>query len=191
VGEWAGRRAFADVLDSARAGDEMAFAELWRWLHPPLMRWLVVVSSTDVDDVASEVWISISRNLGSFEGDEQAFRRWVFTIARRRAIDWARHRNRRPQAVELGDVDIADGRAATAALFESAASLEAALALLQRLTPDQREVLALRVIVGMTVGETAAIVHKSEGAVRILCHRGLRALAHQLDAERLAEGVRP
>jgi RNA polymerase sigma-70 factor (ECF subfamily) len=59
------------------------------------------------------------------------------------------------------------------------------------LTPEQREAVALRVIVGMTVGETAAVVHKSEGAVRILCHRGLRALAQQLDAERLAEGVTP
>jgi RNA polymerase sigma-70 factor (ECF subfamily) len=190
VGEWAGRRAFADVLALARAGDETAFAELWRWLHPPLVRWLTVVCG-DVDDVESEVWLSISRSLGSFEGDERAFRGWVFTIARRRAIDWARHRRRQPQVAAIGEVDIADGWATSAALVESVASLEAALALLQRLSPDQREVLALRVIVGMTVGETAAVVRKSEGAVRILCHRGLRALAQQLDAERPVEGARP
>ena len=45
------------------AGDEAAFAELWRWLHPPLARWLAVVASGDVDDIESEVWISIARNL--------------------------------------------------------------------------------------------------------------------------------
>ena len=50
---------------------------------------------------------------------------------------------------------------------------------------------ALRVIVGMSARETAAVVNLSEGAVRILCHRGLRTLARQLDSERLADGIAP
>jgi RNA polymerase sigma-70 factor (ECF subfamily) len=62
--------------------------------------------------------------------------------------------------------------------------------MLRQLRPDQAEVVALRVIAGLTVTETAAVVNKSDGAVRVLCHRGLRALARQLHTE-IAEGVTP
>ena len=106
--EWPGRRAFEDVLDSARAGDDASFAELWRWLHPPVVRWLSVVASGDVDDIESEVWLSVARSLRSFTGDDGDFRGWVFTIARRRAIDWGRRRQRRPQISPLADHEVAD-----------------------------------------------------------------------------------
>lgn len=148
-----------------------------------------MVAPGNVEDVASEVWLSVTRGLCSFEGGEQDFRGWIFTIARRRAIDWGRRRGRQPPVASLTGIDIVDPAAASSALVEANTALEAALAMLQRLTVDQAEVVALRVIVGMTVSETAAIVNKTEGAVRVLCHRGLRTLAQQIDAEPLAQGV--
>jgi RNA polymerase sigma-70 factor (ECF subfamily) len=72
---------------------------------------------------------------------------------------------------------------------DEANALAAAVALLRQLTPDQREVVALRVIVGMTVRETAMVVDKSEGAVRVLCHRGLRTMAERIEAEQAARGA--
>lgn len=190
MGTWAGPGSFEDVLDSARAGDAAAFAALWRWLHPGLLRWLRVVAPGSAEDVASEVWISVTRGLAAFEGDDGNFRAWVYMIARRRSLDWIRHRRRRPTVTSLDGVDVADPIAIGSAIVDLASARDAAMALLQRLPPDQREVVALRVIAGMTVGETAAIVNKSEGAVRVMCHRGLRALAGHLEAEQLA-GVMP
>ena len=189
MGEWTGRRAFGHVLASARAGDDVAFAELWRWLHPPLLRWLMVVAQIDVEDVESEVWLSISRGLTSFEGDERDFRAWVFTIARRRSIDSSRRRQRQPRVSTIDGFDVADATSSSSALVDARTELDAALALLRELTADQREVVALRVIVGMTVQETASIVHKTENSVRVLSHRGLRALQQRLAAEELAGGV--
>jgi len=189
MGEWAGGRAFEEVLASARAGDDVAFAELWRWLHPPLLRWLSVVARWDVEDVESEVWLSIACGLDSFEGGERDFRGWVFTVARRRAIDWARRRQRRPRSAALDGVDVADPKGSSSALVDASGALAAALTLLRQLTPDQAEVVSLRVIVGMSVAETSAVVGKTEGAVRVLCHRGLRTLVDRLDAEQLADGV--
>src|SRR6188472_1867155 len=113
--EWPGRRAFEDVMASARAGDDASFAELWRWLHPPVVRWLSVVASGDVDDIESEVWLSIARSLPTFIGDEGDFRGWVFTIARRRAIDWGRRRQRQPRVSPLGDLEVADRSASGSA----------------------------------------------------------------------------
>ena len=185
MGEWVDRPAFEVVLASAQTGDELAFAALWRWLHPPLVRWLTVVAPGNVDDVASEVWLSVTRGLASFEGGEGEFRGWVFTVARRRAVDWARHRERQPKLATLDGIDPVDPSAEISSLVEAATALDAALALLQGLTAEQREVVALRVIVGLTVRETAAVVNKTEGAVRVLCHRGLRTLAQRLDADEL------
>ncbi len=185
--EWAGRRAFEDVLAAARAGDDAAFAELWRWLHPSLARWLGVVASGDVDDIESEVWMSIARNLRSFRGDDDDFRGWVFTIARRRTIDWGRRSQRRLAVTSLDGVDLADVTSDASVVTDTAEALE----MMRRLTPEQREVLALRVIVGMSVAETAAVVHRSEGAVRILCHRGLRTLERQLEPDRRPDEVAP
>lgn len=187
MAEWAGRRAFGDVLAAARTGDDVSFAEIWRWLHPALVRWLSVVVSGDVEDIESEVWLSITRNLASFSGDEGDFRGWVFTIARRRAIDWRRHQQRQARVTDLDGVDVADHAEANSPQTDTAA----ALAMLRTLTPEQREALALRVIVGMSVRETAAVVQRSEGAVRILCHRGLRTLARQLSSDRPAEVFAP
>ncbi len=137
----------------------------------------------------SEVWLSVIRGLASFVGDDRDFRGWVFTIARHRSVDWGRHRERQPLISALDGIDIADPATLSSALVDRTTAVEAALGLLQRLTPDQRDVVALRVITGMSVPETAAVVHKSAGAVRVLCHRGLRALAQQLAAERVTDGV--
>ncbi len=189
MGDWAGNAAFDGTLRAAQGGDELAFAAVWRWLHPPLLRWLTVVAPGGVEDVASEVWLTVTRSLGAFEGDERDFRAWVFTVARRRAIDWARRRKREPLCAPLDEFDVADPSATSSSLVDADIALEAALTLLQQLTPDQREVVALRVIAGLTVSETAAIVDKSDGAVRVLSHRALRTLAHQLGADQLTRGV--
>jgi RNA polymerase sigma-70 factor (ECF subfamily) len=179
VEAWGGPGAFADVLDGARAGDEQAFSALWRWLNPPLVRWLAVTVPDGRDDVASEVWVSIIRGLDVFQGDERRFRGWVFMLARRRAIDWGRRRRRHLDAPLPEGVEPPSPNDASEGVWEATA-VEAAVALLRRLKPDQAEVVALRVIGGLTVAETAAVVDKSEGAVRVLCHRGLRALARHV-----------
>ena len=189
MGEWAGGAEFEGTIRAAQRGDDLAFADLWRWLHPPLLRWLAVVAPGGVEDVASEVWLTVTRSLSAFEGDERNFRAWVFTVARRRAIDWARRRKREPQWAPIEGLDVGDPTATSSSRVDADGALEAALTLLRDLTPDQREVVALRVIAGLTVGETASIVNKSEGAVRVLSHRALRRLAKQVGADHSTRGV--
>jgi len=183
-----GTGAFEDTLEQARCGDELAFAQLWRWLNPSLLRWLGVVVPGADDDVASEVWLSVVRGLDEFSGGEREFRAWVFVVARRRATDWVRKRRRRPVTVGLSDVEVVQLHDASAGVLEDEA-IAYTMALLAPLAPDQAEVISLRVLAGLTVAETAVVVEKSEGAVRILCHRGLRALAGQLAEVDLARGV--
>ena len=132
----------------------------------------------------------VIRGLGRFRGDGRAFRAWVFTVARWRAIDWRRQAGRRP--TNLVSVEQLAERPApddpVAAVLE-AQSTRAALALLAELPPDQADVVALRVLGGLEVAEVARIVGKRPGAVRVLAHRGLRRLAKRMEAAGLARGV--
>ena len=185
---WTDSDAFERVLAAARNGDEVAFARLWRWLNPGVLRWLQVVVPNGAEDVCSEVWCSVARNIESFVGGEDEFRGWVFVTARRRAIDAARRGARQPATARLDGVDPADAGDASTATIETE-DVEAALAVLRDLPAQQAEVLALRIVAGLSVAETAAVVGKSEGSVRILCHRGLRTLAGRMDRTDVLEGV--
>src|SRR3954462_11256236 len=83
------------LVVAAKAGDEAAMAQLWRATHPPLVRYLRGRIGEGADDVAAAAWLDAARGLASFEGDDTDFRRWLFTIARRRLVDELRRRGRR------------------------------------------------------------------------------------------------
>lgn len=171
--------AFRVVIERAKSGDEEAFASLFRLYQPALNRYLRVVAGEGAEDLASDVWLDIVRGLRRFEGDEAGFRGWIFTIARRRHIDRRRADRRRP--VSAGDEALPDVAADDdpQAAIDAKLGLEAALALVSTLPPDQAEVVALRAIGGLDVATVARIVGKKEGAVRVLAHRGLKRLAQR------------
>lgn len=184
---------FALVLEGARAGDEAAFAVLWRDVHPALMRYLRVVAGDDADDIASETWSRVATLLTRFEGGEDNFRAWIFTIARRRAIDWQRHNARRPAIPVAPDSYHLAQRAVDdpSDIALEAISTDAALELVATLPPDQAEVVMLRTIAGLDVNRVAEIVGKRPGTVRVLAHRGLRSLARRVAAPVPARDTAP
>jgi RNA polymerase sigma-70 factor, ECF subfamily len=167
----------------AAGGDEAAFARLWRDNQPPLLRYLRVVAGDNPDDVASEVWLEVARGLERFRGGEGEFRAWLFTLARRRVIDMVRYNARRP-VVLTGDPGVLDRRAGddTAASALENMSTDAALELISTLPREQAEIIVLRVIACLDVGQVAELVGKKPGAVRVAAHRGLRTLAARLSA---------
>jgi RNA polymerase sigma-70 factor, ECF subfamily len=179
---------FASVLARAQRGDEAAFACLWLDVNPALVRYLRVVSGeVDEEDVAAETWVTVVRGLVRFRGDEMAWRGWVFTTARRRAIDEGRRRTRRRAALASEAVELADARELSgldpAVLVLERLDTQAALALVAQLAPLQAEVIVLRVIAGLDVKSVARLVGRRPGAVRVAAHRGLVRLAEILATE--------
>jgi RNA polymerase sigma-70 factor, ECF subfamily len=163
---------------------------LWRHLQPAVLRYFRVAAPPAAEDLAADTWLAVIRRLGDFRGDEGAFRAWVFTVARHRAIDWRRQAIRRPTnlvpAEQLVERPAPDDPVAQVLEGQST---RAALALVAELPPDQAEVVALRVLSGLDVAEVARILGKRPGAVRVLAHRGLRQLAKLLKSAELARGV--
>lgn len=167
------------ALRSAGAGDPAGFAVLWRALQPAVLRYLRVVCADAAEDVASETWLQVSRDLSGFRGDPVAFRVWLFRIARNRGIDENRRAWRRRETA----TDTLDGAGHPTTVQDSLADvLELsgtawALALIRTLPTDQAEVVMLRVVAGLDVADTARVLGKRPGAVRIAAMRGLRRLA--------------
>jgi RNA polymerase sigma-70 factor, ECF subfamily len=174
------------ALARASAGDEAGFLQLWRALQPSLLRFLRVIGCDDPEDVASETWLQVVRDLPRFSGDETDFRRWLFTIGRHRAIDAARARARRPvTSVSSGLEILADHQLVEEQVLDGM-SVQQALGLLADLSADQAEAVALRVIAGLETPDVARILGKSAGAVRVALHRGLKTLAADPSVRALA-----
>ena len=169
--------AFGVTLASAQGGDEMAFACLFRDVQPALLRYLQVITP-EAEDVAGDTWLQVVKGLPRFRGGEEAFRAWLFTIARHRAVDAGRSRSRRP------DVPLAVAEAAEHPLAPDAAELaleaistRSVLELVKALPRDHAEIIMLRVVAGLEATDVALIVGKTPGAVRVTAHRALRRLA--------------
>jgi len=169
------------AVDAARNGDEQAFRVVYRMVHPGLLRYVRVLVGDDAEDVVSEAWLQIVRDLSRFSGDGAAFRGWASIIARHRALDHLRHHRRRPaMATPPEDMPepVSDKDAADLAL--DGLSTDKAVALIGTLPMDQAEAVMLRVVLGLDAQAAAKVLGKRPGAVRMAAHRGLRRLAETL-----------
>ena len=92
---------FESVLAAARTGSPRAHERIFRALAPVVHGYLRLQGATEPEDLTSEVFLAVLRNLGSFDGDEPGFRSWVFTIAHRRLLDERRRAVRRPAPAPL------------------------------------------------------------------------------------------
>ncbi|MGY5124822.1 RNA polymerase sigma factor [Streptomyces nigrescens] len=173
------------AVQAAQDGDEAAFRTVYRAVHPRLLGYVrTLVSEPDVEDVTSEAWLQITRDLARFSGDADRFRGWAARIARNRALDHIRMRGRRP-AIGGDESELADtpGASDTAGEALEALGTGHTMRLIARLPQDQAEAVVLRVVVGLDAKSAAEVLGKRAGAVRTAAHRGLRRLAELLGEE--------
>ncbi|MCX5050598.1 MULTISPECIES: RNA polymerase sigma factor [unclassified Streptomyces] len=166
------------AVERAQEGDEAAFAVAYRIVQPGLLGYLRGIVGDDAEDVASDAWLEIARDLGRFQGDGAGFRGWTATIARHRALDHLRRQKVRPRSSAL-EQDVLDlpGPHSTHDQALEALSTERALELVRTLPRDQAEAVLLRVVVGLDGPTAARVLGKRPGAVRTAAHRGLKRLA--------------
>lgn len=174
--------AFDALVAEASSGHDDALGALYREFHGALVGFLWGLASDEAEDLAAETWIDMARALRTFQGDGVEFRRLLFTIARRRAIDHGRKRKRRrtePMDVHLLPVlDTEVDPATEVAEFES--SRQAISRITELLPRSQAEVVLLRVVAGLGVDEVARVTGRSANAVSVLQSRGLQRLANKL-----------
>ena len=188
-----------ELVSRASAGDRSAIQELLMLHHRQLVTAIEKQIPADLrgllsaDDVCQEAYVSVFRQIKSFQPhDEQAFERWLRTIANRKLVDLIRAQRaakrgggkvvdaRRPREDTSSMIELLD----ILAVHERTPSRSAAHRELVRivqdaldgLKEDYREVLQLRYIQSLSVAETAEKMGRSDGAVMMLCNRGLQQL---------------
>ncbi len=175
-----GEEAFASLLVAAKSGADWAWSSIFKELFGPVTGYLASRGSVEPEDTASEVFLKIAHNIHDFDGNEESFRSWVFVIAHRTLIDERRHRSRRPHLAAPPPEDISEGGNVEEEALESLITAQL-LATFQRLTETQRDVLALRIVAGLSLEQTAQVLGKRTGAVKALQHRALATLKQELD----------
>lgn len=172
---------FATLLTAAQAGGQWAFERLYRSLAPAVAGYLRVQGAAEPEDLTSEVFERAFAGLGRFSGGEAQFRSWVFTIAHHRLMDERRRLARRPVAADVAVPDRAAGDVEEDALRR--VTTERVRRICDSLAPDQRDVLLMRMLAGLTIDEIAAALDKTPGAVKALQRRGLAAVRRQMEHE--------
>jgi RNA polymerase sigma-70 factor, ECF subfamily len=165
------------LVERAQRGDRAALEELYLLHFDRIYSYLhmSVGSRHDAEDLTTQTFLRMLEAIGRFQWRSVPFSAWLFRIAHNLAMDHFRA-NRRwqpedefPEAVH-GEESSAEEQA-LASLGETSM-----LALIDQLSPEQRQVLTLKFVFRFSNGETAAVLGKSEGAVKSLQHRALASL---------------
>jgi RNA polymerase sigma-70 factor (ECF subfamily) len=193
------RSAMAELTDRAAGGDALAIDELLDRYLPSVRAYLrlragrLLLDKESASDLAQSVCRVVLENIGRFQYDhEDGFRRWLFLTAERKVLDryaYYTAQKRTPDAAPAGERDIEATLSSYATLHtpsraavarEELARLELAIG---KLPEEMREVIILAKIVGLSRVAIADELGKSEGAVRMILHRGLARLADDIARE--------
>jgi len=149
---------------------------LYRELAPAVLGYLRAQGVPDPEDLLGEVFLQVARDLRAVRGDEVAVRKWVFTLARNRVIDDVRRRSRRPITIggAVPDRPGPDREQPLDPVLQSA---------IDRLAPEQREVVLLRFVADLPIEVVARITGRTAGAVKSIQHRALAHLAGTVSSE--------
>lgn len=162
-------------------GDEVAFEALFDRYHARVLYYLRgIVGQAEAEDVLQKVWLTVYRKIGGLDRPE-AFRSWLFRIARNTAIGRLR---RRRDKVPLESAPVHDGLVVDPDVDSDdelvGADVDALRAALERLSEDHREAIALRYVEEMSYREIADVVDVPVGTVRSRLHYAKRALAEAM-----------
>jgi RNA polymerase sigma factor (sigma-70 family) len=175
---------FEPMLAAAQTGAAWACTTIWVEYAPAVAAFLRARGSREPEDLTSEVFLTLFDQLPAFVGGERDLRSFIFSIAYRRLVDELRMRSKRGTHIEwTAEQDQRTSASAEDDALERFGD-ESALALLDGLPVDQRNVLVLRIIADLSIEQIATILGKSQGAVNSLQRRALEALRKKLSSTR-------
>lgn len=175
----ADRQRLIALVELARQGDSDAFGLLYDHYQASVYRFLFyrTRSSALAEDLTSETFFRALRSMQSFRWQGKDFGAWLMTIARNLATDHFKAGRTRLELTteDMGQHDDATEGPESAVL--AGLTNEILLKALTELPDEQRDCLVMRFLQGMSIAETAAVLGRSDGAVKQLQLRGVRNLA--------------
>jgi RNA polymerase sigma-70 factor (ECF subfamily) len=165
------------LVERAQRGDRAALEELYLLHFDRIYSYLhmSVGSRHDAEDLTTQTFVKMLEAIGGFQWRSVPFSAWLFRIAHNLAMDHFRANKRWQPEEEIPEsVQGQESSAEEQALVSLGET--SMIELIDRLSPDQRQVLTLKFVFRFSNGEAAAILEKTEGAVKSLQHRALASL---------------
>jgi RNA polymerase sigma-70 factor (ECF subfamily) len=169
----------AKAIAGAKEGDASAFHFLYVRYADDVYAYVnsIVRNHHEAEDITQSLFAKLMGNIGRYEQRDVPFGAWILRVARNAALDHLRARRQIPveeiRTSDEGNEQVGFDR------------LQSLLVALHTLPDDQREVLVLRHIAGLTPPEIASVLDKTESSIHGLHHRGrgaLQAALRELDA---------
>ncbi len=162
------------AVEAAQAGDQEGLHFLYARFAPDVQRYVAsfVKDHHEAEDITQNVFAKLMAAIQKYEQREVPFAAWIMRVARNAALDHLRAR----RAIPTEEVRLADTGQAQVGIDRGRDLRQA----LEQLPEDQREVLVLRHVAGLTPVEIASALKKSESSIHGLHHRGRRTLRVKL-----------
>ena len=166
-----------DLVERAQNGERLALEELYLLHFDRIYSYLhmSVGSRHDAEDLTTQTFVKMLEAIGRFQWRAVPFSAWLFRIAHNLAMDHFRA-NRRWQPEEEVPESVRGEESSAEEQALASLGQTSMLTLIERLSPEQRQVLTLKFVFRFSNAEAAAILGKTEGAVKSLQHRALASL---------------
>ena len=169
------------LVDRAQRGDREALEELYLIHFDRIYSYLHVSVGNrhDAEDLTTQTFLKMLESIGKFRWRSAPFSAWLFRIAHNLAMDHFRAARRWQPEEEVPEPEPDESTSAEAGALHSIGR-KSMLELIDDLSPDQQQVLTLKFVFNLPNAEVAAILDKTEGAIKSLQHRALVSLQKQI-----------
>ncbi len=180
-----------ETVNRARDGDQQALADLYDWYMPRVYRYAVarVGNVAEAEDLTEEVFLKMLGAIGDFRWRDVPFASWLFRIAHNHVATYFRRNAQRGGFTSEIPEETIDWRHDLAADVEQHVTLDEVRRATRQLPEAQREVIALRFAVGLSIADTANVLGKREGNIKALQHKAIARLQKILIPEALGVDV--
>jgi RNA polymerase sigma-70 factor (ECF subfamily) len=172
------------TIERAKAGDQQALGAVYDWYLPRVYRYVLsrLGNVAEAEDLTEDIFLRMLGALGDYKQTSVPFSSWLFRIARNHLVSYYRKSGLRKNQGTI-DETVADGRPDPASIVEAQLMLGEVAQAVQMLPDAQRDVIALRFAVGLSIAETAHALGKRQGNVKMLQHKAVARLQKILLAE--------
>ncbi|MDV2989803.1 MAG: sigma-70 family RNA polymerase sigma factor [Dehalogenimonas sp.] len=167
-----------EIITRAQARDAEAFGLIYEAYFDKIYRYVSIKTGnrTEAEDLTQQVFVKALSSIHSYKVMSNIpFSAWLYRIAHNQIVDSLRKRSRRP-TVELDETMPLAADDDPAAETELKMESRELIAATQKLTPSQREVIALRFGAELPIAEVARLTGRTEGAVKAMQHAAIAAL---------------
>ena len=170
----------AKLVGRAQKGDRAAMAEIYDRHHSTIYRYIFyrVGDAPTAEDLTATVFVRVVENIDGYQYRGRPLLSWLYTIARNVVVDF--HRRGAGQTTLPLDESLTTGATDVEQAAERALTQRSLAAALSHLTEDQRQVILLKFVEGMSNEEVSRVMGKTVGGIKSLQHRALAALARVL-----------